>query len=160
MNVRTFMHEDLVLLDLTVDNKMNLLLRLADKLTETQRVQNKEELLKLLLEREQVMTTGIGKGFAIPHTFIDDAKETFVLYSRLKEGLDYNSLDKKPVKHVFLLVGPLHAQGSHLRMLAKLSRLMNKDEFGQLLLEAETPAEVLDTVEKEETKFSIHPTNS
>jgi mannitol/fructose-specific phosphotransferase system IIA component (Ntr-type) len=69
------------------------------------------------------------------------------------EPIDYQSLDEKPVRLVFLLVGKDNMVGPHIKLLSRISRLMNKEEFRNRLIEMKTPREILETFKKEEATY-------
>ncbi|HKY38498.1 MAG TPA: PTS sugar transporter subunit IIA [Polyangiaceae bacterium] len=88
---------------------------------------SEEEVLTLLLEREQLQSTGIGDGVAIPHSALENAEAQAAALLLFPKGIDFESIDGKPVHIVFGVVGPKRATGEHLRTLARISRLL-RDE--------------------------------
>jgi PTS system nitrogen regulatory IIA component len=86
-----------------------------------------EEVLTLLLEREQLQSTGIGDGVAIPHSALESAEGQAGALLLFPKGIDFDAIDGKPVHIVFGVVGPKRATGEHLRTLARISRLL-RDE--------------------------------
>lgn len=102
-----------------------------------------ESCMNALLERERLMTTGVGKGVALPHAFSPSAPETVIGYLRVEQGVDFDSVDEKPVRHIFCILGPPTAQGRHLKILARLARLLNQDAFLRALDGAKTPEDLL-----------------
>lgn len=85
------------------------------------------EVLALLLEREQLQSTGIGDGVAIPHSALEHAEAQAGALLLFPQGLDFDAIDGQPVHIVFGVVGPKRATGEHLRTLARISRLL-RDE--------------------------------
>ena len=77
-----------------------------------------------LLEREQLGSTGLGKGFALPHARVAGLDRCFGLFARLARPVDFQSIDERPVDLVFLLLIPLDAEGAHVAALAAISRRM------------------------------------
>ena len=93
----------------------------------------------LLTEREKVLSTGIGEGVAIPHTSISGAKEQTAALLVAPQGIDFDSCDNAPA-HIFLaVVGPKQAASAHLKVLAKVSKLLRKTETRRRLMEAKDP---------------------
>ena len=114
------------------------------------KVDNPKEFLNCLLEREKLETTGVGEGIALPHARTDAVKEAFVLFARSREGIEFESLDEKPVYLLFLIAAPKHESTKVLKILAKVSRLLNNANFRQSLLEAETPQDIIRIFQEKE----------
>jgi len=99
------------------------------------------------------MSTGVGKGFAIPHGKTNVVKEIVGAFGKIKDGIDYESLDGNPVHLVFLLVGKDNLISTHIKLLSRISRLMNKDDFRHRLTEANTADEIVKLFSDEEEHF-------
>lgn len=93
--------------------------------------------------RERQMSTGVGKGLGLPHARSGAVRETVAAFAVMREGIAFDSIDARPVRLVFLLVGPEGERSRHIRLLSRISRLMNQDEFRASLLAAETPEAAL-----------------
>jgi len=107
-------------------------------------------MLKSLLEREKIMTTGIGRGIAVPHAVSPEVREQTIALARIPGGADFNSLDRAPVYFVFLLVGPPEAASNHLKTLARISRLIQHTNFVESIKKAETAEEILKILAEED----------
>ena len=94
--------------------------------------------IEVLQQREKLGSTGIGDGLAIPHGKISSLNEIVVAFGRSKKGVDFDSLDGKPVHIFFLLLAPENSVGQHLKVLAKISKMFKKDNFRQKLIETES----------------------
>jgi mannitol/fructose-specific phosphotransferase system IIA component (Ntr-type) len=117
------------------------------------KVLDREKVRTAIFEREQIMSTGVGNGFAIPHGKTDAVSDIVAAFAVTEEEIDYDSLDEKPVRLVFLLVGKDNLVGPHIKLLSRISRLMNKEEFRRQLLTLETPKEILDLFRQEEASY-------
>ncbi len=106
-----------------------------------------------MLEREKIMTTGVGNGIAIPHCKHPDSPEFSVCLGIQAKGVDFQSIDKNPVKIMFLLVGPENNPGLHIKLLSRISRLMSNEELRQQLLSCETDQEAYTLIHDEENYF-------
>ena len=84
------------------------------------------QLLQALLEREQLGSTGIGDNMAIPHAKHKGIEEITTVFARSRKGIDFQSLDRKPVHFIFLLLAPPTSTGLHLKALAKIARLYSR----------------------------------
>lgn len=135
----------------TKDEIINAMIELA---ATSPKVVDKERMRGAILEREKIMSTGVGSGFAIPHGKTDAVSDIVAAFAVTAQPIDYQSLDDQPVRIVFLLVGRENMVGPHIKLLSRISRLMNKEEFRKRLLEAEEPTEVLQLFKQEEAAFN------
>jgi len=106
-----------------------------------------EEVLALLLEREQLQSTGIGDGVAIPHSALEHAEGQAGALLLFPKGIDFDAIDGQPVHIVFGVVGPKRATGEHLRTLARISRLLRDESTRKQLANAESPKFAFDLIE-------------
>lgn len=97
-----------------------------------------EKIRETLLEREQLGSTGVGKGVAIPHGKIEGLGSVIGILARLETPIDFDAVDDQPVDLVFMLLAPANATAAHLKALAKVSRLLRDDEARSALRGAET----------------------
>ncbi len=103
---------------------------------------DEERMVEILLERENLGSTGIGEGVAIPHGKSKTVKRLLASFGRSVPGTDFQSMDGKPTHLFFLLVAPEDSAGIHLKALARISRLMKDASFRKRLMEAETGDEM------------------
>jgi PTS system nitrogen regulatory IIA component len=96
------------------------------------------EMLKVLLEREKLGSTGIGEGIAIPHGKMAGLKEMVISFGRSRKGVDFETLDGRPAHLFFLLMAPENSSGLHLKVLAKISKMLKDNAFRKNLMEAES----------------------
>lgn len=143
MNICDLLHDDLVVTDLKSGSKENVLLQMLETLAATGRIRNRDEMLRLLLERERLMSTGIGRGFAIPHAFSDEVSESFIIIGKAAEGMDFEALDHQPVFYLFLLLGPPDSQTLHLRTLSRLSRIISSFDVVEQLSGCKTSKDMI-----------------
>jgi len=105
------------------------------------------EVLALLLEREQLQSTGIGDGVAIPHSALEHADAQAAALLLFPEGIDFDAIDGRPVHIVFGVVGPKRATGEHLRTLARISRLLRDEATRKKLANAESAKAAYELIE-------------
>ena len=127
---------------------------LVDKLKMGESITDREIVLKAVLDREQIMSTGIGDGIAIPHGKSDSVIHLTAALGTHKRGVDFEALDGEPAYVFFLLVSPANVSGPHIKALARISRLLKNDAFKKQLVEATSTEEILATIETEE---KAHP---
>lgn len=101
-----------------------------------------DKVIKVLLEREKLGSTGIGDGIAIPHGKLASLNELVVSFGRSAEGIDFNAMDGKPVHLFFMLLAPENSAGLHLKALAKISRMLKDADFRTKLLQAGSTEEL------------------
>ncbi|CUU05323.1 Phosphoenolpyruvate-dependent sugar phosphotransferase system, EIIA 2 [Candidatus Kryptobacter tengchongensis] len=99
------------------------------------------------------MTTGVGKGFAVPHGKTDAVTDIVAAFAITKKPIDYDSLDGEPVRLIFLLVGRDNMVGPHIKLLSRISKLMNDNNFRERLLNAKDSKEVVELFKTEEEKY-------
>ena len=90
----------------------------------------------VLLERERLGTTGVGKGVAIPHGKLSDLENLYGVFARLEHAIDFEAIDDQPVDLIFLLLAPETAGADHLKALARVSRLLRDGTICERLREA------------------------
>jgi mannitol/fructose-specific phosphotransferase system IIA component (Ntr-type) len=123
-------------------DKHGVITALIDTLAETGGLVDRDAALDAVLKRESERTTGIGYGLAIPHGKSDGCRELVMAAGKPAEPVDFESLDRRPVTFVVLLVSPPDQTGPHIQALAKISRLMNIEEFRAAVDKATTAEEL------------------
>ena len=138
---------------LSAGGKDGILSELADKVVERHPSLNREELLRVLQERERLGSTGIGEGIAIPHGKLRSAGELLLVFGRSQKGVDFSSLDGRPAQLFFLLVAPDEAAGVHLKMLARISRLLKDPSVRRRLLEVPDAAAIYSIIREQDNLY-------
>ena len=101
-----------------------------------------ESIVKAILKREELGSTGIGRGVAVPHTKHPSVQRLVGTVAVSSEGIDFNSLDGEKVQLFFLLISPPDRPGDHLRALENISRQLRDDTFCKFLKQAKSPADI------------------
>ncbi|MEE9119019.1 MAG: PTS sugar transporter subunit IIA [Calditrichia bacterium] len=153
MRLTDVLNEDLINISLTGTNRDECIKELIDKLATARTLKNTDSIFDAVLEREEIMTTGVGNGIAIPHCKHTDSPEFAVCLGIQPKGIDFQSIDKKNVNIIFLLVGPENNPGLHIKLLSRISRLMSNEELRQQLLECKSDKEAFDLIHDEENYF-------
>lgn len=107
---------------------------------------NEEAVISTLMNRENLGSTGIGDGIAIPHGKFEGLDQLILLFGRSRKGVDFRAMDGKPVHLFFLLVAPENSEGRHLKALAKISRMLKDAAFRKKLLDAGSKDELFDLI--------------
>ena len=113
-------------------------------------ITDENTIAEVVLEREELGTTAIGDGIALPHGKSDAVGELVAAFGRSERGIDFESMDNQPVHLLFLLVAPKNFSGPHLMALARISRLLKNRDFRRSLMDAEDKAGVLKVFESEQ----------
>jgi len=153
MKITDILTEQFVRTSLPGSTKEEVLNAMIDIASASDRVTDKEKVRNAILEREKIMSTGVGSGFAIPHGKTDAVSDIIGAFAVTSQPIDYKSLDEQPVRIIFLLVGRDNMVGPHIKLLSRISRLMNKEDFRKKLLEAGSPPEVLELFKQEEASY-------
>jgi fructose-specific phosphotransferase system IIA component len=143
MKISDILIYDAIEIAYNVDSKLQLLENLVKLLGNSGKVKDVDQAIKDVLEREEVMSTGVGKGIALPHAKSKVVTDSVAALAIIKKPLDFDSLDGEPINITFLLLGPENNVGLHLRLLSKVSRLMNNDSFRLQLIDCKTKDDVL-----------------
>lgn len=154
MKVSEILNEKLIATGLEAADKHDVIDKMIELASASGNMINKERVKECVLEREKLVSTGVGKGFAIPHGKTDEIKDIVAAFAILKTPVDFDSIDLEPVKYVFLVVGKESLLNAHIKLLSKISRMMNKEEFREQLDEAKSPSEVLNMFRQEEQAAS------
>jgi len=152
MKICDVLQKEAILADLKAQNKKGILEELVVPVTEIAQV-NQEDLVKVLLEREHLGSTGIGGGIGIPHGKMKDLESLVLGFGLSRKGVDFESLDGKPAHIFFLLVTPENSTGLHLKLLARISRILKNETFKDRLLGASDRDEILDIIKEEDEEF-------
>lgn len=153
MKVSEILNKEFIIAELESNDKESAINELIDLFRNDPRVEDIEKVRQAVLDREKIMSTGVGKGFAIPHGKTESVKETLAAFGRKKDGIDYDALDGNPVNLIFLLVGKETMISAHIKLLSRISRMMNKEDFRIRLLNAETSEDIMNVFMEEEKSY-------
>ncbi len=152
MKICDVLHKEAILADLKARNKKGILEELVAPVAEIAKVQQ-EDLVRVLLERERLGSTGIGGGIGIPHGKMKNLENLVLGFGLSRNGVDFESLDGKPAHIFFLLVTPENSTGLHLKLLARISRILKNETFKNRLLEAGDRDEIFGIIMGEDEEF-------
>ena len=149
MGLGSLTRPDLIFTDLPAADRSQLLRALAERIARRGLTGNAEELFRRLWEREQLGSTGIGGGVAIPHCKLDGLAHAVVAVGVVAEGVDFGAVDGKPVCLFFLVISPSESPAEHLRVLAIVSRWIKSDRHTEAVLALRDPQAVYDFLQQE-----------
>lgn len=155
MNLYSLLNSNCIFPMLDVSSKKELINVLVNSLSNELDAELIETVRTSVFERENVMSTGVGKQLAIPHCKNSSVSKNYAAFALLKEPLDFDSIDGEPVKMVFLLVGPNTKNGDHIKLLSRISRLMNSNSFRDKVMQCNTKEEIYEAFKTEEEKYFL-----
>lgn len=134
-------------------SKDDIITEMVDIISFSNPLIDKKTVLKSVLDREKTMSTGIGKGIAIPHAKSNGVTEITTALGIVPDGIDFDALDSQPVFLIFLIAAPDGPAGPHLHCLSMISRLLNHDGYREKLLKCTSAKEALRLVEDGEREI-------
>ena len=153
MKITSILTEDLIKVNIPGETKEDVINAIIDLAASSQKIKDVDKVRQAIFEREKIMSTGVGKGFAIPHGKTDAVTDIVAAFGVTENPIDYQSLDHEPVRLLFLLIGKDSLVGAHIKLLSRISRLMNKEELRSRLLQADNSAEILQILKEEEMNY-------
>lgn len=152
MKIADFLNPKAISANLQATDKEGAISELVDLLIRVREIKDKDEMVKALLGREALGSTGIGQGIAIPHAKSGSVKELVSAFGLSRKGVNFDALDGEPVYIFFLLVAPPDSAGLHLKALARISRLLRDKFFREALKNAKDEKEILRIIREEDQK--------
>lgn len=142
MKITDLLKKDFIIEELVSTGKQEVLEELSRSFQKGNVKFNLDAMIKVLLEREKLGSTGIGDHIAIPHGKLNGLDDLIVAFGRSSLGIDFDAMDGKPVNLFFLLMAPEHSTGQHLKALAKISRMLKDHHFRKSLMETKSKDEL------------------
>lgn len=152
MKIVEFLNEKAITANIKATSKEGVIRELVDILAKAEGFRNKEELVKALLSRENLGSTGIGQGVGIPHAKTNVVKKLVAAFGLCPAGVNFDALDGEPVHIFFLLVAPEDSAGPHLKGLARISRLLKDKYFRESLKSLTDEKAILKMIREEDAK--------
>jgi len=152
MRLAEFLRQEYILPDLKSRKKEELLDEMVTEVSSRAGSLDRQVVLKALLDREKLGTTGIGHGVAIPHGKIKGLNEIMVFFGRSIKGVDFQSMDNAPVHLFFLIITPENSATAHLKILAGISHLLKNQDFRVKLLRASNGPEIFRIITEAEKR--------
>jgi PTS system nitrogen regulatory IIA component len=154
MKISEILTKENIIKDLKSFDKESVLEELSNFLKDRGEIPNKENLLLSLIEREKLGSTGIGENVAIPHAKIRDIDKIITVFARSQIGVEFESLDQKPVNFIYLILAPENSTGQHLKALARISRLFKNPSLRESVLRANEIDQIYSILVDEDSKFT------
>ena len=152
MRILDVLSHEAICADLKARDKKGILEELATPVAETVGV-DCDELVRVLMERERLGSTGIGGGIGIPHGKLKPLENLVLGFGISRAGVNFESMDGKPTHIFFLLLTPENSTGLHLKVLARISRILKNDLFKEKLMAASNTEEIYAIIQEEDEEF-------
>ena len=146
MRLSDILSQNHIISDLKAKDKKGVLAELVDVIVSSDSTLDKNSLVKVLLERERLGSTGIGDGVAIPHGKFQGLNRPIISFGRSRKGLDFDAMDGEAVFLFFLLVAPEDSASIHLKALARIAKIIKSKSFRDLLMQAPTSEEIYQAI--------------
>lgn len=153
MKLSDLLHKDFIIAELKSTAKEDVINELIELFQNDSRVIDLKKVRDAVLDRERIMSTGVGKGFAIPHGKTNAVNEILAAFGKTDNPIDYQALDNQHVHLVFLLVGKDNMVSTHIKLLSRISRMMTKEDFREKLMLAKSSEEILEIFKAEEQNY-------
>jgi PTS system nitrogen regulatory IIA component len=150
MKIVEMLKPEYIIEALQSDKKKDVLLELSAPFLKNYPELDPDVALSVLMAREKLGSTGIGEGIAIPHGKIAGLDNLIVCFGRSAAGIDFNAMDGNTVHLFFLLLAPENSAGQHLKMLAKISRMLKDGRFRAKLMEAKSRDEIFAMISQQD----------
>ena len=150
MKLTDFVVPEAILPDLRVESKEEAIRQMVGSLCACGKIapDDEEGILSAILKREELGSTGIGNGVAVPHTKHPSVSQLVSTVALVRDGVDFASLDGEPVHILFLLISPPDRPGDHLRGLENISRHLRNPQFCSFLKQAKANSDVVDLLKE------------
>jgi len=143
MKITDCLCPEAITVELKANEKKAVIIELTELLRKANKIKDTAEIVDVLMLREKIGSTGIGQGVAIPHGKHDALKEQVAALGISKAGIEFESMDGKPVHIFFLLLCPPESGGEHLKAMAGISRIMKDKNMRESLCKAQSAGELL-----------------
>ena len=153
MKLSEIIEEEDIISDLKANDKKSVLEELAEVISNHEPSINKKDIVKVLVERERLGSTGIGDGVAIPHGKLNGVRKPIISFGRSKKGMDFDTMDGQPAYIFFLLIAPENSSGIHLEILARIAKILKNSAFRKKLMEAGTRKDCYQTIIQSDEEY-------
>lgn len=153
MKILEYLKEEWIVPELQGTDKRSVLEEISRPLVKPCQAASADDLLKVLLDREKLGSTGIGEGIAIPHGRLKKLKRFCVAFGRSTKGVDFDSIDRAPTQLFFLVMAPENSAVENLKLLGRMVTLLKDGSFKKRLLEAKSQRELFQIIAEEDDKY-------
>ena len=152
MKILDVLEKKVIIADLKAKDKKGVLEELVTPVASIANI-DRDDLTRVLLDRERLGSTGIGGGIGIPHGKMKGLDSLVLGFGLSKKGISFESIDGRPTYIFFLIITPENSTGLHLKVLARISRILKNDLFKERLMGASDIDEIYDIIKEEDEEF-------
>ena len=152
MKIIDALQHEAIIYDLKARNKEGVITELVAPLAKDTGI-DPQDLVEVLLERERLGSTGIGGGIGIPHGKFKNLETLILGFGLSRKGIDFESIDHRPTHIFFLLMTPENSTGLHLKLLARISRILKDEHFKEQLMNAADRDELFNIIKEADEQF-------
>ena len=153
MKICEVLNKSTIIPELKATTKEEAIDELLNIFSKDERILDLEGVKNSIMEREKIMSTGVGHGFGIPHCKTNKVKEILAAFGKTKEPINFDALDGNPVNLIFLLIGKDNLVAPHIKLLSRISLLMNNDEVRESLKKANTAEDIYAIFQSQESNI-------
>ena len=150
LKISDYLKLEAIIMEIKAKEKIAAINELVEHMVAKNLVSDGKEFIKALAKRENLESTGIGDGIAIPHARTNAVEDLILAFARSPKGIDFSSIDGKPSHIIFLIASPESQKSEYIVALAKLSRLLRKTSVREMLRSAKDREEVMDIIRRNE----------
>lgn len=154
MKLADILNESCVVADIKGNTKKEILFELVEPLKKAGLIDNVDTVVKIIMERESLGSTGIGDGVAIPHGKMKSIGDIICAVGRSKKGVDFDAVDRQPVHIFFLVLAPEDSASLHLKVLSRISKILRDPSFRKTILKLADAHEIYVNVIETDDKLS------
>ena len=151
--INQLLRPEQVRIALSGTSKTDVINALIDVLDGHEDIDSLEAVRQAIFDREEMMSTGVGKGLGLPHAKTAAATDTVAAFATTAEPVDFGAIDDEPIRLLLLLVGPEEHKSKHIKILGRISRLVSRDDLRRQLVEADDPETVIDLIRQGEVEL-------
>jgi len=152
MKILDFLNENTIITELKSTDKKGVLEELTLPVADISKIEHKE-LVRVLIEREHLGSTGIGNGIGIPHGKLKNLQSLILGFGLSRKGINFDAMDGKPTHIFFLLLTPDNSTDLHLKLLARISKILREESFKDKIFNAANKEEVLKVISEVDEEF-------
>ncbi|TNF88721.1 MAG: PTS IIA-like nitrogen regulatory protein PtsN [Gammaproteobacteria bacterium] len=149
MTISALLSPQSIFIDTEITSKKKLLELIANIVADRTNL-SESSIYNNLLNRERLGSTGLGQGFAVPHARVDDLDKTIGCFFRLKQAVNFESPDNRPVDLVFTIIIPEEATEEHLMILSSLASIFSREEICDAIRNAASKDEIAQIIQSAE----------
>jgi PTS system nitrogen regulatory IIA component len=153
MKIADVLERKTIITNLEAKSKPEVIEELAERISSVYTNINQERLVEVLMEREKLCSTAVDSGVAIPHAKLSGISNIIAGFGRSAAGIDFDSLDAKKTHLFIVVIAPENSTGSHIQLLARISKIFKNPELRAEIMECESQDDIYETITREDEKY-------